>query len=94
MPHNVESPIPANKDAVLLFSESNTRFLCEVSPDHVEQLMDLLGDDVIAAEIGEVTDEQVLQISGQSAHDQLSPIVIDATITKLKETWLSPLKWS
>ena len=56
--------------------------------------MDLLGDDVIAAEIGEVTDEQVLQISGQSAPDQPSPIVIDAKITKLKETWLSPLKWS
>ena len=92
--HNVALSIPANRDAVLLFSESNTRFLCEVSPDHVEQLMELLGDDVVAAEIGEVTDEQVLQISGQSALDQPSPIVIDANITKLKETWLSPLKWS
>ena len=56
--------------------------------------MELLDDDVVAAEIGEVTDEQVLQINGQSAHDQPSSLVIDANIKKLKETWLSPLKWS
>ena len=78
--------------------------MVDVGPKHLIELRELLYETVKmsslpcldeAVQFGfAMTDEQVLQISGHSALDQPSPIVIDANITKLKETWLSPLKWS
>ena len=53
-------PIPY-RNAVLLFTESNSRFLCEVPSDSVEQFEEIMGDVPFAA-IGEVLAEPKLQI--------------------------------
>ena len=50
-------------DAVLLFSESNTRFLCEVTKENAEAFAAALGD-VPCAMIGEVTDTGKLEVVG------------------------------
>ncbi len=74
-------------DAVLLFSESNTRFLCEVHPDNAAAFEAALAD-VPHARLGEVVETDKLEILG--ADD--SP-VIAADLATLKETWQKPLRW-
>ena len=73
--------------AALLFSESNSRFLCEVPPDIAEDFEATLAG-VPCARIGEVNDDAKLQImdSGDSP-------MIDADIEVLKEAWQAPLRW-
>jgi phosphoribosylformylglycinamidine synthase len=72
--------------AVKLFSESNSRFLCEVPPD--QQLAfegELSG--LPFAKIGEVTaDKRLIVLDGNRT-------VIDARIEELKEAWQAPLQW-
>jgi phosphoribosylformylglycinamidine synthase len=76
----------ATETAVLLFSESNTRFLCEVEPAQAAAFEEALAG-VPCAAIGEVTLERILTIEFQSA------VVVDAEIDKLKEAWQAPLAW-
>ena len=70
----------------LLFSESNTRFLCEVPPERADAFEALL-DGVPHARIGEVTDSGRLEIlaGGES--------VVTADIATMKEAWQKPLRW-
>jgi phosphoribosylformylglycinamidine synthase len=71
-----------------LFSESNTRFLCEVSEDHAAAFeADLAG--IPHAHVGIVRDDDRFIIAGG---DQSTPLV-DTTITKLKQAWQNPLKY-
>jgi phosphoribosylformylglycinamidine synthase len=79
---NAESPV-----ATLLFSESNTRFLCEVPPDKAtafEQAM----QGIPHARIGETASEPRLRVEGQRGES-----VIDADVFELKEAWQAPLRW-
>jgi phosphoribosylformylglycinamidine synthase len=77
-------------NAILLFAESNTRFLCEVPQDSVGHFESTLGD-IPHAAIGEVVAEPKLQIVN---YDPANPFhVIDAGIAELKETWQKPLRW-
>jgi phosphoribosylformylglycinamidine synthase len=88
--------------AILLFSESNTRFLCEVRPEHQEAFEQALSD-VPHALIGEVLSAAQLQIIGLPAPtpgaepgepaELTAPLVIDAELARLKEAWQSPLRW-
>ena len=77
-------------NTILLFAESNTRFLCEVPQDAVGHFESLLGD-VPHAAIGEVITDTKLQIvnydPGNPSH------VIDADLAELKEAWQKPLNW-
>ncbi len=77
-------------NTILLFAESNTRFLCEVPQDAVGHFESLLGD-VPHAAIGEVIADTKLQIvnydPGNPSH------VIDADLADLKECWQKPLNW-
>ncbi|MBW3598934.1 MAG: phosphoribosylformylglycinamidine synthase subunit PurL [Planctomycetes bacterium] len=95
VPHNLEATNDPNRQAVtLLFSESNTRFLCEVPRDKNQAFEKLLRD-VPVARIGETTDTKRLRITG-TATPQSSAArehVIDADIHELKETWQAPLRW-
>jgi phosphoribosylformylglycinamidine synthase len=75
-------PDIADNAVTVLFSESNTRFLCEVTPTKASQFEHALGN-VPTARIGEVTDTGRLRIGE----------VIDADINDLKEAWLAPLRW-
>jgi len=73
--------------ASLLFSESNSRFLCEVSAESAAEFEQVMAE-VPCARIGEVNDKSKLQILH---NDELS--VIDADIQILKDAWKAPLEW-
>jgi phosphoribosylformylglycinamidine synthase len=73
--------------AVLLFSESATRFICEVPPDSVAALEQVLAD-VPHADIGVVTSEGRVEIAAAAG-----PLRIAANIAHLKAAWQSPLDW-
>ena len=76
----------AAEPAVLLFSESNTRFLCEVRPRDAAAFESAVAG-VPSARIGEVADTGRLAIAhgGQT--------LIDADLPTMKETWQKPLRW-
>ncbi len=72
--------------AALLFSESNTRFLCEVRPQDAAAFEAALSD-IPHARIGEVTAGGTLRILADSA------TVVSADVSALKEAWQKPLRW-
>jgi phosphoribosylformylglycinamidine synthase len=75
-----ESPV------VLLFSESNTRFLCEVRPENASSFEAALSG-IPNARIGEVTAGGKLEIL--SGEDK----ILTADVSALKEAWQKPLRW-
>ena len=87
--------------AVLLFSESNSRFLCEVPQAKAAAFEKALAG-VPHAAVGEVTNSGRLEVFGlpqpvRDAADEPSelrvPKVVDAAVADLKETWQRPLRW-
>jgi len=85
----------AARDVVLLFSESPTRFLLEVRPEHLGTVSDLFGGlplgrlgEVAGGEDPSVPPAPRLTIRGLDA----SP-VIDASVADLKAAWRRPLDW-
>ncbi len=87
--------------SVLLFSESHSRFLCEVPEQHAEAFEALFAD-LPCSLIGEVLDEPRLQVVGIPAPveddagpptELSAPLVIDAELAALKEAWQAPLRW-
>jgi phosphoribosylformylglycinamidine synthase len=81
---------PEAVNVVLLFSESNSRFLCEVEAEQVPHFEKAMGD-VTHAAIGEVTAERRLQIVDY--HPDNPDHVIDLPIEQLKSAWQRPLRW-
>jgi len=82
----------AKEAAVLLFSESNTRFLCEVRPDSAAAFETAMREGptargVACRRIGAVTDTGRLVVLADG-----SP-VIEAEVEMLKEAWQRPLRW-
>jgi len=69
-----------------LFSESNTRFVCEVSPDQ-QQAFEAAMSGVAWGCIGRVADHQQLIITDADT------TLIDAPLAELKEAWQAPLRW-
>ena len=74
------------REDVLLFSESNSRFIAEVSPAHEKALAKIFKG-IPFAKIGTVEASPELVVYGLK--DQP---VINARIDELKEIWKSPLK--
>jgi phosphoribosylformylglycinamidine synthase II len=70
----------------LLFSESNTRFVCEVAPEAAAEFERTLAG-IPLAKVGEVTSDARVSISVDGRP------MIDADVTRLKEAWQSPLRW-
>jgi phosphoribosylformylglycinamidine synthase len=91
--HHALSP-GADFDTILLFSESNSRFLCEVRPENAAALEALLAD-VPHARIGAVTSDRRLKVTGAlaTAQNGSPPLLIDAEIDALKEAWQAPLNF-
>jgi phosphoribosylformylglycinamidine synthase len=88
--HGVPRELPvglAQAEAVLLFSESNTRFLCEVAPANAAAFEAALAG-VPLARLGEVTSGDRLEILGAGGVK-----LIDGAIAELKEAWQKPLRW-
>ena len=83
---------------VALFSESNTRFLCEVAETHQQAFEEALeAAEIPFGLVGAVVDDNSLTItvSGKEASvaagDQ--QLVLSETLEKLKASWQEPLKW-
>jgi phosphoribosylformylglycinamidine synthase len=74
-------------DEVALFSESPTRFVLEVVPDKVNQLLDLFGT-LPVKKLGSVCKEPRLRIAGGNGE-----WIIWAALDSLKEAWQKPLRW-
>lgn len=72
--------------AAILFSESNTRFLCEVEPENAAAF-EAVFDGVEVVKLGSVVEEPVLTI--ELAHSE----IIKSDIATLKAAWQSPLDW-
>jgi phosphoribosylformylglycinamidine synthase len=77
-----------DRDLVLLFSESNTRFLCEVPPDRVKEFENKLAG-VPHACIGKTLPTDRLEIFSAAGGADL----IDRPLDELKAAWKSPLAW-
>jgi phosphoribosylformylglycinamidine synthase subunit PurSL len=94
VPHNVAesaaSGVPGGLPGVLLFSESNTRFLVEVPPDMVGHFEEMLGD-VPHAAVGEVLAQPTLIVTDVDPMAEQHLIEID--VMKLKAAWQRPLAW-
>lgn len=78
---------PINRDDTVLFSESNTRFLVEVAPEHKLRFEKMM-EGVDFADIGLVTNENELVVYGISGKGVLS-----VSVSELKEAWQKPLRW-
>jgi phosphoribosylformylglycinamidine (FGAM) synthase-like enzyme len=73
-------------ESMLLYSESNTRFLVEV-PQNKQGAFEATMKDIPHAHVGEVTDIDRLQIAGQKE------LLVDTDLGSLKEAWQQPLRW-
>ncbi|MEX0978483.1 MAG: AIR synthase-related protein, partial [Pirellulales bacterium] len=85
LPHTAASD--PHTAAVLLFSESNTRFLCEVAPDKAGEFEARLAG-VPHARIGTVTAEPALHV----AFDAHPLMVVD--VARLKAAWQATFDWT
>ena len=88
VPHDLSGADDAARAAVLLFSESNTRFLCEVPADKTREFDQALAA-VPHARLGETTETLRLRVRA----DSRQPLLIDADLHNLKEAWQAPLRW-
>jgi phosphoribosylformylglycinamidine synthase len=83
----VVTDVPIQRNDIVLFSESNSRFLVEVRPEHQEQFETLVKD-IPCGMIGMVTIEPLLKINGLRGK-----LTIHENIYDLKKAWQSPLRW-
>jgi phosphoribosylformylglycinamidine synthase II len=84
---SVDSTQP-DADSVLLFSESASRFVVEVSPTNAGAFEAIFAAaKVPCGQIGEVTNGERLQIAGGAG------TAIDLPLAELKEAWQKPLRW-
>jgi phosphoribosylformylglycinamidine synthase len=82
-------------DAVLLFSETPSRFLLEIPPQHYATFADLMGElpfgrlgEVVAGGDGSRTGPPRLTVRGLDGS-----VVIDHPVEGLKSAWQEPLNW-
>ena len=76
-----------DRDDFILFSESNSRFLVEVAPENQAEF-DRVMAGIRLANIGQVTDGEVLEIYGVDGRR-----VVTASVSELKEAWQKPIRW-
>jgi phosphoribosylformylglycinamidine synthase len=76
-----------------LFSESNTRFVCEVAPPQAQAFETLMRDhEVPCARIGTVqTTRQLTMTAGNGSGAPRT--LVDLPIAQLKQAWQRPLQW-
>ena len=76
------------QDGIVLFSESNTRFLCEVDVDQCATFEAAMTG-IPLARVGTVTADPRLVVEGNRS----GRAVIDAALSELKSAWQEPLRW-
>ncbi len=77
----------ADRDDVLLFSESNSRFLVEIEPGNREEFEITMHGNIFAV-IGSVNTSDVLRVEGLNGET-----IISLPLRALKESWQKPLRW-
>ncbi len=77
---------PMDREDYILFSESNSRFLVEVTPQNKDAFEGIMGDS--AAAIGKTTTAKTLEIHGLNGDT-----IIKSSLVDLKEAWQNPLRW-
>ncbi len=75
------------RDDVVLFSESNSRFIVEVKPENQQAFEKMMSDNAFAV-IGKVTDGNVLLIKNSNGQE-----MVHKNIADLKESWQQTLRW-
>ncbi len=83
----VPRELKRERDDVVLFSESNSRFVVEVEREKKGEFERILAG-VPFAEAGEVSEEPKFEVVGLSGD-----VVIDEPIAELKEAWQATLRW-
>ncbi len=78
---------PIDRDDFILFSESNSRFIVEVSPDNKDRFEKEMAGCPLAM-IGRVSSETRLEVHGRKGAS-----VVSISIDELKEAWQKPLRW-
>lgn len=76
-----------SQDDEILFSESNSRFVVTVSPQHQKEFEETMVSSVWA-QAGKVREDNKFVAIGLK-----DEIVIEAPIERLKEVWQKPLRW-
>jgi phosphoribosylformylglycinamidine synthase len=76
-----------DRDDFIAFSESNSRFLVEVSPENAAAFEASMAD-TPCARAGRVTEAGIVEITGVKGHK-----IVSARIQDLKQAWQQPLKW-
>ena len=75
------------RDDYILFSESNSRFIAEVTPQN-KAAFEKAMQSVNIAQIGRVTAARFVEVNGLSG-----ATVLREKISDLKEAWQKPLRW-
>jgi phosphoribosylformylglycinamidine synthase len=75
--------------AQILFSESNTRFLCEVRPESAVAFEKCL-QDIAHAQVGRTQPDPLLRILDESGGN----LFVDANLETLKSAWKQPLAYN
>ncbi|MCK4262680.1 MAG: phosphoribosylformylglycinamidine synthase, partial [Dehalococcoidia bacterium] len=78
---------PVERDDLVLFSESNSRFLVAVAPENRDEFEETMGNTRFAV-IGKVSASDRLQIYGWD-----DTKVVDESIRDLREAWQRPIRW-
>jgi phosphoribosylformylglycinamidine synthase len=84
---NIPRSGPLYRNDYILFSESNSRFLVEVDPEHEAQFIKSMKG-ITMAPIGHVSQEDVLEVHGPNGE-----VVLRSSLNELKEAWQKPLRW-
>ncbi len=88
VPHAIHpSPLTLHRNGVILFSESNTRFIVEVEKRNKKRFESIMKGAPIGL-VGCVTDKKDLKVYGIDDKK-----VVGANIDRLKEAWQRPLRW-
>jgi phosphoribosylformylglycinamidine synthase II len=76
-----------DRNDTILFSESNSRFVVEVSAEHQHAFEDILAETPFAL-LGRLTDAPEFRVYGLQEDS-----IVRANIADLKEAWQKPLRW-
>ena len=78
------------RDDLLLFSESQGRFLASVRPEHRDRFEQVIGGSLACGCIGEVTDSGRLEIESANI---VGGRAVDLAVESLRDAWRGPLDW-
>ena len=84
---DVESLESIHPNVIRLFSESNTRFVIEVEPQH-RSTLEACFSGLPLTYLGVVTNDSHVTVKDQAE------ILLSATVEELKSAWISPLDWN